>query len=168
MINEIEQAALQYLTGRITAIRSTGVQADTNGLLVNPALSAACLEGSFKRNAGAWEQLLTLSIMLEFKHAKGKAARREGANPLVEAIFQLLIGQKLGLKIAKLEPLRWREVTNEDDHEEGKSVYLLQFATSYTIEQLDEEEIEELLGIAIDYFLTPGDDQLDAEDQHAA
>lgn len=167
MLNEIEQAALKRLTDKISGIKSSGIQKDTTGLLVNPALSAACLEGTFERAASSWKQTVTISILLEFKHAKGEAARRSGSNPMVEAIIQMLLNQRLGLDITRLKPLRWREVTNEDDYEEGKNKYLIQFSTSYTIEELDEDEVEELLGIAVDYLFQSGDDQVDAADELA-
>lgn len=167
MLNEIEQAALTYLTERITAIRSAGIQKDSRGLLVNPSLSASCLEGSFKRASHTqWTQTITLSLLLSFKHAKGEEARRAGSNPLVEAIIQIMLNKKLGLDITKLQPLRWREITDEDAYTEGKNEYIIQFSTSYNIEELDEDAVEELLGIACDYLLLPGDDKIDAQDEN--
>lgn len=160
MLNEIEKACLEFLTSKLIAVRGAAIQRDTRGLLVNPALSVGCLEGSFERDAKAWKQNVTVTILLECKHAKGESERKAMANPLVEAIVLLLLEQQLGLKITKLVPVRWREVTDEDAYEAGKNQYLIQFATSFTIEKLEDEEAEDLLGIALDLLTQPGGNQV--------
>lgn len=165
MLNNIEQAVIAFITEQITAIRSSGVQKDTRGLLVNPALSAGCMEGGFERIGKQWKHKVSISILLSFQHAKGEAARRNGSNPLIESIFQLLLDEDLGLSITPLEPVRWREITDETAYDEGKNEYLLQFSTSFNIKKLAAGEAQDLLGIAIDYLLEPGNNTADAQDE---
>lgn len=166
MLSEIEQAAIARFTDKLSRIRKAGGKKDGETFGPAPALDAACLEGAFERlSHTSWKQTVTLSLLLTFANPKSEEARRKGANPLVEAIVQLFVGQKLGLEITKIAPAGWREVTNEDDYQEGKIRYLMKFATSYTVEELDEEEVEELLGVSLEYLLKPGNDVADAADQ---
>lgn len=166
MLNEIEQAALQRITDKLAAIRKAGGKKGGEIVGPSPSVDAGCLEGGFERVAGKWKQTVTLSLLLTFASPKSEEARRKGANPLVEGIVLYMLEQKLGLGITALQPLRWREVTNEDDYTEGKIKYLIQFSTSFTIEKLDEEEVEDLLGVAAEYLLKPGDDRIDAADEN--
>ena len=167
MITEIEGAAVALITDKLAAVRKAGGKKAGEGVGPSPSVDAACLEGSFTRAADkTWSQGVTLSLLLTLANPKSEEARRNGVNPLVQAVVQLMLEQRLGLKIKPLHPLGWREVTNEDDYDEGKIRFLIRFSTSFNIRKLDdEEEVEELLGVAVNYLLQPGDDKIDAEDE---
>lgn len=165
MLSEIEKNALARLTSRLDGIRAAGVQKGANGMFVNPAIAAAVLDGEFERSSkSTWKQKVTLSLLLKFKQLQGEEKRREGINPLVEAAVQILLDQKLGLKIDPLSPLRFRDVSTEADAEAGEIRYLIQFATSYKIEKQPDEAVTDLLTVAMQYFIKPGDDTADAAD----
>jgi hypothetical protein len=166
MITDIEEKSLELLASKIAGIRKTGIQKNASTQLANPSFSAAVLDGEFEKSVkGEWKQKLTLSILITFKNMHGEEARRKGINPLVEAVILTLIGQKLGLAIDEIYPIRFNDVTTEADAVGGMIKYLVQLGTAYTIRKQDDEESEDLLGIAARYFLEPGDDKVDAEDE---
>jgi len=160
---DIELSALAAITGRLT-LRAAVNQKGTQGAYAGPVVSAAIFEGSFTRIADKWKQTVTLNVLLTLKNERGEEDRRKGVNPLVMGIIQLLSGNDLGLDMTELQPVSFREVTDDEDYQEHKIVYLLQFSTSFTFKKQSDEEITDLLEVGLTYYLEPGDTVADAED----
>ncbi|MDA8428936.1 MAG: DUF1834 family protein [Geobacteraceae bacterium] len=165
MLTAIEQATLTRLTDKIPALKSAGVQKDSRQLLRDISVAVACLSGKFNKIGQAiWRNECTVSVLLKFKNMQSEEARRKGINPLVVAAVQILLGQKLGLAIGPLHAVMFRDVTSEEKYDAGVIEYLLEFSTWFDIRQLEEEALGDLITMAIDYLLKPGDDAIDASD----
>ena len=165
MITAIEEAAVERIVDRLAGIRKTGGKKAGEGIGPSPSVDAGCLEAGFRRvSKRCWSQEVTLSLLVTLANPKSEEARRKGINPLIQAIVQLLLDQKLDLEISALQPVNWREVTNEDDHAEGKIRYLIKMSTSFDIEKQDDEEVDDLLTVGLSYLLKPGDAVADATD----
>jgi len=165
MLTAIEQATLTRLTDNIPALKSSGVQKDSRQLLRDTSVAVAVLDGKFNKiGQTCFRNDCTVSVLLKFKNMQSEEARRKGINPLVIAAIQYLLGQKLGLSIGALEPVRFRDVTSEDKYEAGIIEYLLEFSTWFDIRKLEDEALGDLVTLAIDYLLKPGDGTVDATD----
>lgn len=165
MLTAIEQATITRLIDKIPVLKSSGVQKDSRQLLRDVALAVAVLDGKFAPIGQAvTRNTCTISVLLKFKNMQSEEARRKGINPLVFAAVQTLLGQKLDLAIGRLQPVSFRDVTTEDKYEAGVIEYLLEFSTHFDIRQLEEEALGELITMAVDYLLTPGDATVDGSD----
>lgn len=165
MITAIEQAALLRLTDKIPVLKSAAVQKDTRQMLRDVACAVAVLEGTFSKvGQSCFRNSCTVSVLLKFKNMQSEEARRAGINPLVLAATQTLLGQKLGLAIGALAPVRFSDVTTEEKYAAGVIEYLLEFSTWFDVLKLGEEQTDDLITIAVNYFLIPGDDIADAAD----
>lgn len=162
---DIEAAVLEEITSRLEGVRAWAVQKDAAGLYQGPTASVAIFEGTFEKvTQAAWKQKVTVNVLLTFKHERGEEERRRGINPLVQGVVQTLMLRDLGLAMEPLKPVRFREVTESEDHEARKIVYLIEFATSFVITRQSDEEVTDLLRIGLDYYLKPGDGARDASD----
>lgn len=162
---DIESAVLTEITTRLETVRATAIQKDAQGLYPGPTASVAVFEGTFEKVTQAtWKQKVTVNVLLTFKHERGEEERRKGINPLVQGVVQYLMLRDLGLNMEPLKPVRFRDVTDSDDYEERKIVYLVEFSTSFTITKPDLEVAVDLLRIGMNYYLKPGDDIVDASD----
>jgi len=142
MLTAIEQATLSRLTDNIPALKSSGLQKDSRQLLRDTSVAVAVLDGKFNRIGQAcFRNDCTISVLLKFKNMQSEEARRKGINPLVNAAIQYLLGQKLGLSIGALQPVRFRDVTTEDKYESGVIEYLLEFSTWFDIRKLSTQPI---------------------------
>lgn len=165
MLTAIEQATLQRLVDKIPALKSAGLQKDSRQLLRDVSCAVAVLDGKFSPvGQAAFRNSCTISVLLKFKNMQSEEARRRGINPLVMAATQSLLNQKLGLAIGRLAPVSFRDVTSEEKYESGVIEYLLEFSTWFDIRALPEEDLGDLVTIAIDYLLKPGDETVDASD----
>lgn len=165
MLTAIEQATLTCLADKIPALKSSGVQKDSRQLLRDIAVAVAVLDGKFEKvGQASFRQDITVSVLVKFKNMQSEAARRNGINPIVQAIIQLLTLNRLDLEIKPLVPLRFRDVTTEDKYAAGVIEYLIEFATSFSIEKQSTEIVTDLLTVGLDYLLTPGDAVADATD----
>ncbi len=165
MLTAIEQAVLAHLTDNIPALKSSGIQKDSRQLLRDTAVAVAVLDGKFNRiGQTCFRSDCTVSVLLKFKNMQSEEARRKGINPLVTAAIQYLLGQKLGLSIGALQPVRFRDVTTEEKYESGVIEYLLEFSTWFDIRKLDDEALGDLVTLAIGYLLKPDDGTADATD----
>ena len=166
MITAIEQATLTCLTDMIPALKGSGAaQKDSRQQLRDTTVAVAVLDGKFSSVGQAvFRNACTISVLLKFKNMLGEEARRKGINPLVASAVQILLGQKLGLAIGRLQPVSLRDVTSEDKYEAGIIEYLLEFSTWFDIRQLEEEALGILITMAVDYLLTPGDATVDGSD----
>lgn len=164
MLTAIEKAALERLTDKIPALKGA-VQKGTQQLLRDTAVAVAVLDGKFEKiGQSVFRNKCTVSVLIKFKNMQSEEARRKGINPLVMAAVQTLLGQDMGLAIGNLQPLSFRDVTSEEKYAAGTIEYLLEFSTWFDIRQLEEEALGELITIAVDYLLTPGDASVDGSD----
>lgn len=114
---------------------------------------------------------ITLAVMVATRSVRGERQTRQGSvsepgtYQLLEDVRQLLARQTLSLPISPLLPGNVRTLYNTRQGNEARSVYAIEFSTSYTYTPPDENEtLEDLTTIGIQYFLTPADDVKDAED----
>lgn len=162
---DIEAAVLEEITSRLEGVRAWAVQKDAAGLYQGPTASVAIFEGTFEKvTQAAWKQKVTVNVLLTFKHERGEEERRRGINPLVQGVVQTLMLKDLGLAMEPLKPVRFRDVTDEADYEARRIVYLVEFATAFTLVRLDDEAAVDLLRIGLEYYLKPGDGARDASD----
>lgn len=165
MITAIEEAVLDRITSRITALKTGANQKDTKQLLTSHAVAVAVLEGTFERvTDSCWRQDITVSVLVKFKNMTSEEARRKGINPLCKGIVLLLAGQKLDLDIKALQPKRFRDVTTEEKYNGGVIEYLIEFTTAFFIKKQEEDEVNDLITMSLAYMLKPGDDTADASD----
>lgn len=167
MITAIETAVLDLVKASFDSIRAGAIQKGQAGLYAAPTVSVAIFEGSFKPEGRGWRQSVSVVLLVSFKNIRSEEGRRKGINPIVQGMVSLLGGKDLGLKIRELNPERWKDVTDAEDEKAGEIVYTLQFGTSFLVERVDPEAATapDLLSIGLKYYLKPGDDQVDAEDQ---
>jgi hypothetical protein len=165
MVSEIERTILALIEDNIEAVRASGVQKDARRLLAPVAVAVAVLDGKFEKvGQASFRQDITISILVKFKNMQSEAARRNGINPIVQAIVQLLALNRLDLEIKPLVPVRFRDVTTEEKYAGGVIEYLVEFATSFSIEKQSTEIATDLLKVGLNYLLTPGDAVADATD----
>lgn len=164
MLADIEQNALDLLKSKGLRARDFAVQKGADSL-VNPAVHAAIEAGAMtKVSKTTFRQEVELYLYLTFKNLKKEKERREGLYPILEGAIQLLLLQTLDLTIDPLVPVKFANVTTEQDTQEGKLVFYVQFKTFYYVEKVEEEAAAELLQIGLNYYLKPGDDEVDATD----
>jgi hypothetical protein len=167
---EIEKAAEARLVEMIPTIRKTAIQKDGRYLFTNPALSISIFESGTWPKEGKRSYLVPCSmhVLLTVSSAKSEEDRRRIANPLVFAIIVALAQQSLGLDLKEpgCEPKRFADVTDEDDWKNNKIVYLVEFGLGFYFEvPKDDEAAADLIGVAVDYFLEPGNEVADAQDE---
>lgn len=85
-----------------------------------------------------WEYKPVYTILVVARNLRNEAARRHGAGPdevgsyqLVIDLRALLVGQRLGLDIAALEPGRVRSIFNGRLKASQMSIYALTFSTAF-------------------------------------
>ncbi|NVO00757.1 MAG: hypothetical protein HXX17_15685 [Geobacteraceae bacterium] len=162
---QIEKAVEELLVSRIDAIQASARQKDSRNIFSDIVLTVAILRGRDKPvGPYQFKTEVVINIMLSFSDASGEEARREGINPLVQGIRRKLARQRLNLDITDILPRGWEDVTTEELWEQNKIVYNVEFATSFTWSISEDGETPDLLGVGIEYFLQPGDDIADAED----
>jgi hypothetical protein len=164
MLADVEKNALERLKDKNLPVKSLEVKSDKKQSLSSPMVSVYSGNGRFTKNAQKYHLGYSLFFIVEFRHLKDEASRREGIYPILESIVQLLTLQKLGLSIDALVPASMHNITDEDDARNGLIVWQLEFTTGFIIEAMSDEEVEDLLTVGLSYFLKPGDDIADAED----
>ncbi len=158
MLAEIETAVIARLREKAPQIISLETARSQEVLPSKPAYTLAITKGSIENITDeTLKQYVELNIWLAFKNLKNDQARRQGAYPIVEAMAQLLYNQKLGLDIKKIKYTGFTDVTDEPERAESMAVYQLDFKTSYTVSQLEEEDVEDLLSVGLSYLLNGSD-----------
>lgn len=165
MLDAIEDATIERIKTTLAAAAThIDVQKGIEGIPV-PATYVSIEEGTFEKVASdTFNQEITLYIDIVFSNLQNESQRRRGIYPIMEGIVQSLLLQRLGLKIAPLQPKSFRNVTTPEQKGNGLIVFTLAMTTKYTIKKLDEEAINDLIIIGLEYYLKPGDDIKDAED----
>jgi hypothetical protein len=168
-ITAIEQAVEARLVERIAPLRKTAVQKDGRFIFTNPALTVCIFESGKWLKQGQKSYLVpcTLQVLLTVSSAKSEEDRRRIANPLVFAIVIALAQQTLdlNLKAPGIEPELFRDVTDAEDWQNNKIVYLIQFACGFSFEvPRDDDAAADLLTVGLSYFLQPDDGAADVAD----
>jgi hypothetical protein len=163
---DIELAVLAEIKERIITLRAGVNQKSSQGVYAGPVVSVAIFDGSFTRIVpGKWKQACLVNILLTFKNERGEEERRKGINPLVQGIVLLLCEQTLGLNITELLPVSFREVTDDEDYDQGKIVYLIIFSTSFVVTKPEDPTTTDLMTVALNYYLQePLDTTADSAD----
>lgn len=167
MITSIEEAVLTEVKASFSSIRAGAIQKGQAGLYAAPTVSVAIFEGNLKPEGRGWRQSVSVVLLVTFKNIRSEEDRRKGINPIVQGMISLLSGRDMGLAIRELTPERWKDVTDAQDEQAGEIVYTLQFGTSFLISRADPEAgtAPDLLSVGLNYYLKPGDDQVDAADE---
>lgn len=106
-------------------------------------------------------------VIVTFQNLRSTADRRKGVYPIVESIVALLVGRTFDLGIEALRPKRLDNITDAKEADEGKVVFQIEFETGFMIEAEDDETLDDLLAIGLNYYLQdPADDDIaDAVDE---
>ncbi len=165
MFADIEKKIQQRIEDKITSIRNVDIQKGVKGALINPAVAVSVEEGTFEaRGQKSFKTSTTVYVELEFKNLRSEEDRRKGAFPILLAIIQFLMLQDFDLVIDPLVPVRWRNVTDEEDFKKATMRVQIIFKTGFTITKTDDEVVTDLLRVGLNYYLKPGDDIKDASD----
>jgi hypothetical protein len=163
-ITEIEDAIVAKLESRLESARKIGIQKGVEGI-PQPAVYVSTESGKFKKvTMTKWRQTLTIYVDIVFKHLSNERERRKGVYAILEGVVQTLFLKTLDLAIDPIEPQSFRNTTTEDLISKGLMAFSLELETANYITELDDEEAVDLLRIGLNYYLTPGDDVVDASD----
>lgn len=166
MITEIENAIIDRLETGGLAVRDIDVRKGAKGIIY-PAVFVSTEIGNYSKvTQTKFKCEPTILVAVVFKHHASEKKRRHGIYPILEAVLLRLMLQTLGLEIKPLRPIRFRNITDRDLAEDGLLAYQFEFATSYVVEMVDDEVVEDLLKVGLEYYLQdPEDDEVkDAED----
>lgn len=165
MITEITTKALEEIKAKIAGVAKTSLQKSDKGILVNPSVVAAIVDGKCRRvTSVTYKVEAVLSVLVTFKSMKGEEDRRLGVTPFMEGIMGLLLLKDLGLKIDPLVPEGFSDVTSDGDYTSGEIKYVIRFGTGFNIKRQSDEAVTDLLRIGLSYCLKPGDNNVDASD----
>lgn len=157
MLNEIEDGIVTLLTAKLESARKIGVQKGVEGL-VQHAVYASAEAGRFEKiGKVSLKQFVTIYVDIIFKNLKNQESRREGINLILEGSVQALMFETLGLDIDGLMPKEWRNTTTDELDELGLIAYSMELTSFYYIKKQSDEELEDLLGLAMGFFLESGD-----------
>lgn len=166
ILSDIERAALDRLKNKGLKVNVFEVKKDTDIVRMTPAVRAVIADGKFSEVTQKTYRIdASLYVIIIFRHVSDEESRRKGIYPILLGVVNYLGGQKLGLDISRLMPGPFREITNAEDTEKGLIVFQLQFRTWFHIDKLTDEQAGDLLKIGVSYYLKPGDDVADAQDE---
>ena len=163
MLAEIETAVQARLTAMLTAPKTVKVEEGHKALAL-PGIEVIVTGGKFEKVGQRYKCVASVYVVVTFRNRRSTEERRHGVYPIVEAVVGWLQTQTLDLAITGLVPKRMENVTDEEDAREGKVIFQLEFETSFVIETLSDEELEDLLRVGLNYYLEPDDGTADATD----
>ncbi len=163
MLTSIEEKVTERLEAKIAEPKRVSID-EAHGALAVPSIDVIVGGGSFERVAQKYKIRPSVFVVVTFQNLRSVQDRRKGVYPILEAVIASLVDQSLGLQITALTPKRLDNITEKEEAEEGKIVFQLEFETSFVIEKLTDDAIVDLLSIGLNYYLTPGDDTVDASD----
>ena len=163
--NDIERAIEAYLVTKIEAFKKSARQQNMRFIFTDPAATVSIFEAKFEKIGQlSFRVNCPVHVQLAMTNAKDEESRRDDINPLVLAVMHILSRQRFGLKITDLMPHGFKDVTSEEDWKNNRIVYDLELSTSFTIQIDLPDDDGDLLTLAMQYFLKPGDDLADATD----
>jgi len=155
MIAEIEEAIIARIEEKVVLAEGQ--------ISVSTFLDSGSLE---KITSATYRQTVSGDVSMIFRGISTAGQRRKAVYPILEGIEAALLDQKLGLDIKPLRLKSFRNVTPDEYREQGLLVYNLEVETAYHLRRLDEEEVDDLLRVGLNYYLQdPVDDAVaDASD----
>lgn len=180
MISAIEDGIIHTLKnasalGYLKSIDSYGGQLDEDLSEVIRAFPAVWVvfAGSgkpTKLGVDKWKVPATFAIMVGARNVRNEAATRKGdavevgTYQMLQHVSTLLLNNDLGLPIERIQPGAVRTLYNTKVRGQALSVFSQEWTTAYVTKAptLDEQE---LLKIGLNYYLKPGDDVADAQDE---
>ncbi len=179
MIEQIEQAIIDKLRSSelmkcVKAIESYGGQLDDQTFDVVRTLPCVWVVygGSAKperHGAEKWKVPCSFAVMYAARSVRSeKAARRGtpneiGTYAMLEAGRVMLANEDFGLEIARLQPGAVTSLYNTRLRSGAMSVFAQQWMTYYLAKTPTPDD-KELLKLGLNYYLKPGDDNVDASD----
>ena len=171
IIGDIESAIVDRLTKKGLKARTFEI-CDADGIenMVCPALNIAFWDGSFKNAnlSGSKLQMTALYYLtIVVQNAQSEQARRHAVYPMVLSAVSLISGWRPvdidGKTIPDTGYVSARRLRKSYETK-TRIAFTAELSVPLTIECGSEEDAEEILKIAIDYMLKPGDDDSDAQD----
>lgn len=166
MINQIEDAIVARIKNKLATIAGkVAVQKGVEGI-PQPAVYVSTEGGRFEKvtMASCRHQLAVyVDIVFSYRGADERE-RRKGIYLILLGVVQELFMETLGLAIKPIMPKDWRNTTVEELRTQGLLTFSLELTTSYMITKLNAEEAADLLAVGLNYYLKPGDDEVDAVD----
>jgi hypothetical protein len=162
---DIEIAIEEWLVRKIEEFKAARRQQNQRYIFTDPSVAVAIFDGKLTRIGRLiFRADCPVHVQIGLTRADGEEARRDKVNPLIMAVMQSLARQRFGLAITDLIPVTFKDVTTEEDFKQNRIVYDLTFSTSFNLQILPDDDETDLISIALQYFLKPGDDVMDAED----
>ena len=165
-ISSIESAILARLqskwavSGGSQPVSEFDIGNDFNNILATPAVSIATERIGTKRITDTdYTMTPQCTLYMAFKNVAGPAGRRSGIYPIVQGVFQILIGKACGLDIKPLQPVGpINEVFHPNLKANGLIGFKMVFETSFDVDILDDEpDAVQLVSIGASYYLQPDD-----------
>ena len=165
MLAEIEKAVAARLTLKVSEPKHVEIE-EKHSSLAMPAIEVYTGPGPFEKVGQRYKLRPSIFIIVTFQHKRSTEDRRAGVYPVLEAVAAALILQTLNLPIDPLRPKGIENITLEEEEDEGKIVFAVEFQTGFIIDRIDDDAAAavDLLRVGFEYYLKPGDDVADAED----
>ncbi len=171
MLADIENAIITRLEQKPLGLVTTRVQAKGEGPVARyPCAFVATVAEKMRRIGNNLKCEPEIAIILKFKDLRKEDQRRAGIYPILEGVRQALFNQFLGLAIDAMQPEEWQDVTREEDRQQGFIVIAMKVKTGYLVNTVDDSDLaatQDLVSVALKYYLQPdvnSDDAADAED----
>ena len=164
-ISAIEEALENDLEAAGLNVRDFDIDTIKKGT-AHPAVLISTEAGVYrKKTLQVYGLTIEISLVVVFRSVKSEKDRRRGIYPSITGIVQRLLGKTLGLDIEPVRPKGWSNITDEDFHKLGLTVYEIELSTGFDVKKTAEID-EDLLSIGLSYYLQdPVDDDIsDASD----
>lgn len=139
---------------------------DNSGSAPAPVFDYAVYSGKIERITAAKYRIhVNIDVTLVVKDTESEVARRKGLYPFLEAVILSLLDRDLGLDITPIQPGSFQNTTSQEYKDAGLIAYTLRTSTSYVMAVVSEEDIRNLMTIALSYLLAErADTTVDASD----
>lgn len=123
-----------------------------------------------KKAANKYEFTGKFITMVANRNLRDEAATRKGSQlrvgtyTMIDHLMALLMDQKLGLDITPLRIGDIRTLFNTQVRNKAMSVFAIEWETTWTQCKPESADLKDLLAVGLNYYLTPGDDEVDASD----
>ena len=167
MLAEIETAVLERLKSKL----QEPLRASSIGNTSKPGHSIRLEEilvgiesGTAKPVSQTTLELsVNVYVTLSFKNLQSEESRRKGVYPLLLAAIGYLHENDLDIKIDTLKFKNFHNTTTEEQAGIGLIYETLLFTTRFHVSKIDEESADDLVKLALSYYLEPDDGKVDLE-----
>lgn len=166
MLTEIEEAVLTRLITKIEQATNIRIDdAESNDTLNRPSVEVIVSGAAYSRVAQTFKCAVKLAVVITVQNLRSVRDGRRAIYPIIEAAVASLATSNLGIGIDPMKPVRADNVSSADDISSGRVVFQLEFDTAFIVEPLTEAQIDDLIRIGLNYYLTVRDDEdVDAQD----